>query len=160
MNLIKKITALSLAVWMLAISNGILLIEHYFHGELSSVNLFISENDACQSHHEVEDSCCESVCNCHHENQEGIPAPSRSQDKAALAQSLLDCCFETSSWLQLEDSSTPKSDQSTVLPLFAILYHLVQLPDYYAFSNVSPVSDDPLPNSSIPKHLLHSVFIC
>lgn len=149
-----------MALWMLIISNGILWVEHYFHGQRSSINLFIAEEDACSSHSEETESCCEASCSCHHEDENGIPAPNSNPTYPAIAQALENCCFESSNWMQLEEIAKPDLELELNHQLSAILIIGLIFPDIIVNEQDIFLIDDPLPLSDTPLHLLHSVFLC
>lgn len=149
-----------MALWMLIISNGILWVEHYFHGQRSSVNLFVAQEDSCSSHQDESDSCCAASCSCHHEDDAAIPAPYSDNAYPLFAQALENCCFESTNWMQLEETAKPDLEFKINTQLAAILIHWLISPELFQIQQDVFLENHAIPLPDSQKHLLYSVFLC
>lgn len=160
MRTVRKIVSLVLAVWMLAISNGILLIQHYLHGELYTVSLFVSDESSCTAQAEADsESCCSEACSCHHENY--IHAvPEWMKSTSLFTESPTTCCFENHAWLHLENSFKKDSESQLLaafeLSDFPVFHFILENNTAGTGSNFDPPPLIP----KVSKSILLSTFLC
>jgi len=145
---------------MLAISNGILLIQHYSHGELNTVSLFVSADTSCSSHvDEVSDSCCSGGCSCNHEaavqhyNFSTNASPLLSEAQTA-------CCFENHAWLHLENSFRAERNSLVLADFDLIAYPLFHFILNLEDKQIIPFTDPPPASTKVSKSILLSTFLC
>ncbi len=159
MKSFRKIISIVLAIWMLAISNGILFVQHYFHGKLNTVSLFVAEEDGCSSHLEEGDDCCTSGCACHHE-AETLSYSFEFVNMPALEQAEESCCFEDISWLHLDNTFYSATNLSIPLELNGLPLIDFSSAFHSECINTFPTSYPPPILYKVSKPVLFSTFLC
>ncbi len=153
-NTIRRILAILLAAWMMIISNGILINQHYSHGKLYSSSIYWPAEKCCldiESNIEKNSDTCDCL-----NNLESTASCTINENHQHTGS----CCTESSDWIQLEE--TYSSSEPSAFPeiFFLILFSFFSLSLESESTNVDYSLGEPPPNHSPPIFIANSSLLC